>query len=207
MDPLALAYHELRAPLGLVATAASAAASECGDEVTRSRCEVILRVAERMLRTSNQVYTAARSGASSAPAWYSPGEIIDSLAADLHDLAVPITFQMTGAAASIRAHGVREQFEALLQSIVNNALDHGEPGAEVTVRLVPLRDRFEVSVENVIAGRIRHHGGGLGSYIAETLARQLGAELTSTRAGRIYTMTLRVPTGAGTAASLEQRSA
>ena len=52
IDPLTLMYHELRAPLGLVATAARSMAAKTQTTTTSvSRCEMIVRAAERMLRT------------------------------------------------------------------------------------------------------------------------------------------------------------
>ena len=179
IDPVALAYHEIRSPLGLVAMAARAAADDCTDEATRARCEMIVRAAERMLRTAGQVFQLNRATAG-PPAIYRPAAVVRDLVRDMRGLDVRIRVRIDHDAANCETEGVLEQFEALVHTLVTNALDHGEGGEDIRLCIHRRGAALAITVTNRIAARRRHSGDGMGTYIAHELAQRLGAELSTT---------------------------
>jgi signal transduction histidine kinase len=175
-----LAYHELRSPLGLVATAARSLAEDCEDEAIRERCDTIVRAAERMLRVTSQVLAIARRDASEVDAEterFSPAEVVEQLAENFQRLDVPVVPRVEPAARLAKTEGVRGRFEALLQSLLTNAFDHAEPGTRINVTVGATADEVTVTVTNRIASRSRHDGIGAGMYLCRLLAEALPATL------------------------------
>lgn len=194
IDPVALAYHELRSPLGLVATAARAAADDCTDEATRARCEMIVRAAERMLRTAGQVFQLNRAVAAD-PVRYFPAEVVRELVRDMRGLDVHVRLRIEGDALACATEGTLEQFEALIHTLVANALDHGEPGHDIRVRVRHRGNVLVVVVTNRVTARRRHNGAGMGAYIAHELAGRLGASLASSTRGETFRVEVILPLG------------
>lgn len=194
LDPVALVYHELRAPLGLVATAAYSAIEEADNRAVRDRCEAIARSAERMLRTATQVLAAAAAADTpSVRAPFVPAEVVKGLAADLRALHVPVEARTTPAAEGTAVVGARERFEALIQSLLMNAVDHSDPGAPIAVAVEANDDAVTVTVENPLPTRRRHHGLSLGSYICARLAEALGAQFRAGAQDGRFEATVELP--------------
>lgn len=192
-DPVTLAYHELRSPLGLIATVARSAADECADETTRRRWETVTRAAERSLRTADQVLSLARRDDSdAAPRQYRPAAIIDQLVHDFRGMGVPVELKSTPEADNTLLYGVRERIEALAQSIIANALDHGEPGS-VQVRIAVNDATWSVSIANRVAPTRTHRGLGAGTYVCARMAERMGGQLATSNDGRIYRIRLNLP--------------
>lgn len=175
-----MALHELRSPLGLVATAARSAADDCDDDVLRSRCEVIVRAAERMLRTAQTVLSLAQSAALMKQATFDPAASVRAIVTDLTAIGVQMQLLDETCAEEYAFEGVREQFETLVTSLLSNALDHAEPGTTVEVRLASSGDQFAAQISNVLAERSRHAGLGVGNYIADQLAEMIPATVKRT---------------------------
>jgi signal transduction histidine kinase len=194
-DPITLAYHELRAPLGLVATAARSLVEDSQDESVRDRCAVIARTAERMLRTSRQVVNVARTADTATVELYDPVQVLDDLCRDLHGFGVPIDVQATAHALGMQVFGPRASFEALVHSLIGNALDHSEPDGAVRAVVDVAADAVLVTISNA-AGRRRHEGLGVGTYLCRRLAEQLGSTVTTELDGETYRATVRLPLGA-----------
>jgi signal transduction histidine kinase len=191
-SPATLVYHELRSPLALVATMAQSAAADCEDEVLRSRCLSIVRAAERMLRTAGHLIQAATpEGTDAATGNFDPVRLLHAVAHDYRSLGVPVHVYAC-IEGDVALDGVPENFETLICSLIGNATDHGDPTRPIVVGVRRDQGTLEVTIANSIGNR-RHAGLGLGSYIAEHLAGQLGGELTVSRDGDSYTRTLRVP--------------
>lgn len=190
-DPVTLAYHELRGPLGLMVSAARSAAEECDDEVMRSRCMSILRTAERMLRTASQMMAVAETALEEAACTFSPVAVVDRVISDYRGLRVPIRATLPPAGLA-EAFGVPRQLEALLCSVLGNALDHGNALQSVDVTVVENGNDVVIRVRNVI-GCARHRGLGLGSYIGEKLATALNASLQFTRTDTEFTAQITLP--------------
>ena len=190
-DPLALAYHELRAPLGLVVTAARSAADEAPDEHTRQRCEIIVRAAERMLRTATRVLDLEH--ASDAPTAFAPAEVLDDVVVTLRGLDVAVSLHASAASRAARVDGPRETFESLVQSLLSNALDHGLPGSCIGVEMRATPDAVTVDVLNQIDPFDHHVGRGLGSHLTDDLAAELGAAVTTASAGDRFRARVVIP--------------
>jgi signal transduction histidine kinase len=192
-DPATLVLHELRGPLGLMATAAQSAADDCADDDIRSRCEMIVRAAERMLRTANEVFQLSRAAQADECALYSPFEVAEDMIQTLLGMAVRIRLEATPEARALLTEGVPERFEALLHSLISNGVDHCEPGSTVQVSLTTAAGSLKVAVENEASANRRHRGLGLGTQVADSLAIRLGGGIARTcEAGR-FSATLSLP--------------
>lgn len=191
-DPVTIAYHELRSPLGLVATAARSVADDCEDEALRSRCLSIVRAAERMLRTAGRLLEVAETTKASDICGFHAGELLGSLATDYRSLGVPVCIEVEEPLTGI-VRGVPEHFEALLCSIIGNATDHGTDGDPILISMREDSMYFRATIVNSVSSVSKHLGIGLGSYIGERLAAQLSASLTVTRHGDRFTAELALP--------------
>ena len=192
-DPITLAYHELRAPLGLVATATRALAEDSADDEVRARCRVILRAVERMLRTTGQVFTVARAAESDAGEWFCPADLLSQLCDDLRAFDVPLEMQADPFTSTVRVFGPRQVFEALVHALLSNAADHVEPGATISVRARAESGALVLTIANRIARQGRHHGLGVGMYLSGRLAEQLGANLQTEVSGGQFQAVLQLP--------------
>ena len=192
-DPLTLAYHELRSPLGLLATAAQALAEEAQDDDQRRRCEVIVRAATRMLRTTEQVFSVVGASTVEAAEWYAPAAEVRALVTDLAEADARIEIHADSAAEQARVYGVRGLFEVLVQSLVMNAINHSNPGATVTLALSADADHFSLTITNPMATHRRHAGLGVGVYLCGRLAAQIGASLRAEPAGLLYQARVQLP--------------
>ncbi len=193
LDPPVLAYHELRSPLGLIATAARAAAESATDELTRDRCETIVRVADRLLRIAAQVLALNRPVEGEAEAPYRPADVLEDLVTSLRAAGVRIWLLCDGDSVGTSLEGVRDRFEALAGSIAGNALDHSEPGTAIEIRTFADGNAFTVAILNVRAETPRHDGLGLGSTLADAFARRMNGEITREARGETYEVRLRLP--------------
>lgn len=190
-DPVTLAYHELRSPLALVATMARSAAAECPDEFIRDRCLGIVRAAERMLRTARYLMAVADTSRSEGSSLFDPGELVRVVVRDYQVLGVPIILRESmGLTAKIV--GSPEHLEALLCSLMGNALDHGDECEPIILSIATSSTAFDIRIENGIAER-NHPGLGLGSYIGDKLARSLSASLTIDRMPDRFIAHLSIP--------------
>jgi signal transduction histidine kinase len=188
-----MVYHELRSPLGLVVTAARSLAEESTDAYAKSRCEAIVRAAERMLRTANEVFALARSAEGSRPARVPLVELISSIVDDYVALGAPVMLENGGLSVSQSVFVAPEQLEALVCSLLTNACDHGAPDAPVVVRLNVFEDQCAVVVRNRLSAEKKHRGLGLGTYVCQQLAENMGASLDVSAADGHYIAFLNVP--------------
>lgn len=193
VDPVALAYHELRSPLGLVITAARSAAEECPQdyEVLRMRCQAIARAAERMLVTAQEILAMSAVAGADCRDDFDLSSSLASAVAEFQALGVRLA---PGSFPSFpRVQGSRTKFETLIMSLLNNALEHGAPGADVEVRAWNEAGEAVVEIRNPIAPLDHHRGYRLGSRIAEELARGLRAGLQADAVNGVYRVTVRLP--------------
>lgn len=188
-----LVYHELRAPLGLVVTAARAASGEDDPEELRRQCAIIQRTAERMLRTAAAVIESARATRSPEPAWFLPQAQLDSAVQDAAVSGMPVSLACDAGAANLEAYGSPAQFEALFHSLLANAMDHGDPAAGIAVATGIEDGRFIFAVRNAVAAHPRHRGLGVGTALCQQLAAALGGELCAEQRDGDFIATFRVP--------------
>jgi signal transduction histidine kinase len=195
-DPTILVLHELRAPLGLMATAARAAADDCTDDDIRQRCEMIVRAAERMLRTTHEVFELTRASRADHCEPYRPLEVAQDIVATLRGLNVNARLTAFADTQTVECIGVRARFEALLHSLITNSLDHSDAGAEVTVTFERGGGGITATVANPVGASKRHRGLGLGAELTRELADQLGGTLVRRCDGRRYVVTVTLPISA-----------
>lgn len=194
LDPVALVYHELRAPLGLVATAAYSALEEADNAAVRDRCEAIARSAERMLRTAAQVLAIAAADQEPPEASdFLPVDVVDAIAADLDAFDVRVELRSTPAARCTAVRGDRGRFEALVQSVLMNAIDHSDPGATIAIAAQANDDTVALTVTNPLPSRTRHRGLTMGSYICGQLAGHLGAQYDAAPDGDVFVVHIELP--------------
>lgn len=193
-DPIAMAYHELRSPLGLMVTAAHALALEVEDEAVQIRCDAIVRAAERMLRTASQVLSPAKTPESGAGGTFQAWNVVSELAEDFKELGLPIELSSTTLATETVVAGTDSEFEALVSSLLMNARDHQEPGTPIRLVCAANDDAFTVEISNEIASRDSHEGLSMGTSIAAGLAKRLGAVLESESDHSTYLVRISIPT-------------
>lgn len=196
LDPLTLAYHELRSPLGLLATAARAAAETANDDDLRRRCETMARAAERMLRTTERVLDLASRSQPRASAIFSPVETVRAVVSDLAMLGSRVRLEVAPSAGGAQIAGDPAQLEALVQSLISNAFDHADDDAEVRVRIDAPGDEVLIAVTNEVASDCRHRGLGVGAYLCRNLAAQIGGVLRVGPEGSLYRAMLALPLAA-----------
>jgi len=188
-----MVYHELRGPLGLMATAARSAAEDCTDDALRARCEVIVRAAERMLRTAGRVLDLAHAAESPASELFDPAEVVRATINDLSQMSVPVVLTELTTTLGCLSEGNASELEALVQSLITNASDHAEPGTSINVVISERSGRLRVEFVNQRASVRRHKGLGLGLPICENLASKLGAELACEPNGDHFWTILMLP--------------
>ena len=191
-DPVTMAYHELRSPLALVATAAQSVASDCRDDDLRSRCLSIVRAAERMLRTAGRVMEVAQASNSGEIREFEPVSVLEDVLADYRALGVPVCLEVDEPRFA-RVRSVPEHFEALICSLIGNATDHGTEGEPILVSVKSDAYFCDVTIANIVATSDRHLGIGLGSYIGERLASHLSATLRVERLGNSFAAHVSIP--------------
>jgi signal transduction histidine kinase len=192
-DPLTLAYHELRSPLGLIATAARAAAEDPDPEQARHYCKVISRTADMVLRTTEQVLSLAEAARVAPGQLYRPHEVIADVVNTFTELGLALRLEIAPAARELVMDGVPNHLEALVQSLLGNAFDHGEPGEPVCVMVDSPGEELIVGVSNPIPQSCRHRGLGVGAYLSRRLAEQMGGVLRVGPEGSHYRALLCLP--------------
>ena len=179
-DSMTLAYHELRAPLGLMATAAASVAEASPDATARAQCEVIMRAAERLLRTTARVLALAQPAPAGTEACaYTPAPLVEGIVADLGDLDVHLDFATSVVAARALVWGHEADVETLVSSLLMNAIDHGDPNEPISILVEDDGTTVRVCIRNQAAAARRHRGLALGTQLCEELARRMGATLQS----------------------------
>lgn len=193
-DPVTLAYHELRSPLALMATMARSAADDCDDDALRARCLSIVRTAERMLRTAGEVLDVAEVASDETQSRFSAMEVVRKVVTDYRGMGVAVTMTATGD-ADTPVVGAPGQLEALLCSLIGNALDHGDSRLPVRVLVAEAGGVLTIAITNEMSHVRAHKGLGLGSYIGDRLARALNAtlELQRTETEFVARIALQVP--------------
>jgi signal transduction histidine kinase len=183
-----MALHELRAPLGLVANAARSAADDCADDYLRGRCETIVRAAERMLRTAQQVLSLAKSADDQGGIeTFNAAAVARTVAEDFAGMGVAVCVVAEWDREPLFT-GVRGHLETLLSSLISNALDHGDAGGEVSVVIVGGQKALTIEIRNHKRAVGRHAGLGLGTYICDQLAALLPAVIQRTTDGDSYSV-------------------
>ena len=186
IDPATMVLHELRAPLGLMATAARSAADECQTEDLRQRCQMIVRAAEGMLRTANQLFQLNRAASAETLEPFRPFDVAVQLVDTLRGFDVRVVLLGDAASMCAQTLGVPERFEALLHSLLTNAMDHSDLGVPVTVELRTFEGALRIEIRNRPALVARHKGLGLGLAIADALAERAGTKVIRERCGEEY---------------------
>jgi signal transduction histidine kinase len=192
-DPLTVALHEIRAPLGLVSMAAQVAAELSDDEAVKHKCQSIVQVASRLLRVTSSIYALSASSSNVDDESYVPVAIVHHVCSDLVALNFPISLDVEQRCGLAEASGSSVLFEGLLQSLLMNAFDHGAPGEAIQLRVRRREGALVVSIGNRIAEHRSHRGTGLGNLIAEQLASALGCTIGRASTPDFYTVELLVP--------------
>jgi signal transduction histidine kinase len=182
-----MVLHELRAPLGLMVSAARAAAEECGDGTSaRRHVEVIERTALRLLASAQQVLYAAIAERHQNDEPFDPFAVARDWLSDSVSLGQRIHAVVDGEAGWFAQRGNAGQFVALLQSILSNALDHGTKTEPIEIHLEARSSHLSVSVTNCV-GTQRHRGLGFGADVCQRLGDALDAEIRAKSVAGWYT--------------------
>ncbi|MCC7363121.1 MAG: HAMP domain-containing histidine kinase [Dehalococcoidia bacterium] len=177
LEPFAFACHELRAPLGVIATAARIlAAGHPGDPDLAGQCQRIERSAERLMRTSRSVILASLGGAADA----GPGSARDAFVRALQDIE-QLGISVVGVLPEpgVLVACATDVLESLVSSLLLNASDH----ADLSHPLELFASHDSAYLHVVFRNRVRadkHHAGyGLGTLILQCLAQAAGARISA----------------------------
>jgi signal transduction histidine kinase len=193
IDPLAMSLHEIRAPLGLVTMAASAALEVTENDQVRHQCLAIMHVTNRMMRVISNLYALAAPCDQPIGQTFVPEQVVREVCGDISALGVQLVLDTQEIGPGSVARGSSVQFEGLLQSLLMNALDHGCPGEPIAVRAIPYPGSLKVTITNELSGSARHMGVGLGNLIADRLAVALSCEVERSATSTSYQVTLTLP--------------
>ena len=192
-------YHEVRSPLGLIITAAHAAAAATEDGAVRRRLDAIVRVAERTLRVAAEVIEGARAGTTTpAPpdVLFHPATVVEQFVLDLRAMNVEVEWRRDGHVDECFAHGRASQFEALLHTLFEDALDHRAGDSPIRVHATLVHDGAASELRVGIANRVAPEsepGYGIGEHLRQRSASRLGGALTVERVGDDYQVMFTLP--------------
>ena len=222
-DFVANAAHQLRTPLTGLRLRLEAAGLKADDPALRRDLEAGERETERLARTVTDLLTLAREG--QRPAAVAPLDLRGAAeaaverwvsVADEHDCELELRDRSGGA----RVDASGEDVAVILDNLVENAIEHTEPGTTVTIELragagagtVLVADAgpgLEPGEEERVFDRFfrgrsraeRPSGSGLGLTIVRVLARRWGGEATiANRPGGGARAEVRLPLASGAAA-------
>ncbi|ODN72613.1 ATP-binding response regulator [Methylobrevis pamukkalensis] len=199
-DAAAMAGHEIRGPLGVVAALADLLATRCGPDGEAARLTDLIRLAtSQALAVADDLVDRGSVGAGAGlrvvPGPFDPAV----LAADLVRLYAPLA---SGGAARVTADvdpdvpaaviSDERRIRQILTGFIGNAFKHA-PGSPIRLMVSMRGDRvcFEVCDDGPgpgaaasftafrapAAGRPPVHGAGLGLFIADRVARAIGGAI------------------------------
>jgi signal transduction histidine kinase len=225
---LGIVGHDLRNPLSSIITAAQLlleATAMPGDAQKRI-ARTIASSAQRMTRIINELldFTRCRlgNGLTIEPDWIDCHDLCRRLL-DEFQVAHPDRVFRFSAAGQPRVCWDAQRFGQLLSNLVGNAIDHGDPGSPIAVRLHDDGGMVVLEVHNqgppIPAGLLPHlfdpfrrgdghgrsrEGLGLGLYIVQQIAGGHDGAVaveSTTQAGTSFTVRMpRIPSGCREAA-------
>ncbi|MCK9520951.1 MAG: hypothetical protein M0R74_18295 [Dehalococcoidia bacterium] len=193
LPSLALALHELRGPLGFVASAARLMAGDAESQLLRDQCTRIERAATRMMVTARTVLSAAAE----APADTSECDLATSLSAVVEDMRwMGFSVELSLPPGPLPVCSAAEEFESLIASFLLNAGDHGDLAHPVKVTVHRGENALHVTIRNRCCAVPRHRGHGLGSLVVARLAARIGATVSAFERDGWFTATVALPSAA-----------
>jgi signal transduction histidine kinase len=199
-DPVTLVYHELRAPLGLLVTAARDAAEQSRDDDTRARCQTVVRTAERVLSTASQVLALAQAyRLEPSERICSPDAMITQFVHDVAGLGLQASLTRLCQCEDHVVHGNGDALQLVIQSLMTNAGDHSAEGGHIEVTIGCEGRDCQVSIANAADALRRHKGLGLGLYVCQQVAESQGWTLQVTPGLTRFEVSLRLPQAIGVA--------
>jgi signal transduction histidine kinase len=184
------AVHELKSPTALIITAARNALEVNDLERARSALELIERVASRALDRTTTILEASSERSSCTPATF-----LRSLVQDSATSGLAVELSIDRDAEGIVITNEPAAFEALVQSLLENAAQHGDPAHPVRVRLERIGGELRLRVANRCAPVDRHTGQQLGLPLVQELARRMGGTLVVEARAGAYQVELHAPIG------------
>lgn len=178
--------HEIRGPLGLIVMAAEAAKERNNDHQLQEQCESIVRTANRVLRITSSLFALIGGRSESEEHVSCPARVVRDTCMDLRALGAAVCFEIDPRALDAEVEGSSVHFEALLHSLLTNAMEHGEPAAPVEVQLCLDSDELTLRVSNRMAANTRRRGLGLGNLIVERVAAALPCQIRRAVEGDTY---------------------
>jgi signal transduction histidine kinase len=144
-----------------------------------------------MLLTAHEVLAVHSKSSPGGERLFDPLESLPSVIEAFSAFGVKLSLTTEDTCGLVR--GSADRFETLITCLLNNAIDHAEPGAEIELRARLRQANVVVEVRNPLAAVDRHQGYGMGTRIAVELARGLDAEVFSSSMDGSFCVTIRLP--------------
>ena len=168
-------------------------ADDSVDVAMQARCRMMVRAVERLLRTTEQVISLAGAAGGSERQWMVTADALSAIAADMNVLGVRTTLEVEAGARQQKVRVAPGAFEALMQSLLSNAAEHGDPTEPIAITIAAGDGQALITIDNRI-GRQRHHQGlGIGLYLTQRLAADLGAQFSYAESGERWTARVALP--------------
>lgn len=193
LSPELAGYHEMRAPLSLISTLARSADAAHDPELVNRYVSSIVRVADRTLRVISQMFdlrTSVEPGATTGLR-----HLAATIVEDHRIAGRELGFAYVGSEFTVMP-AARPLLEAVLQTLLANAFEHGDPSEPVRLSLTADADAVQIQVRNRIAEE-RRAGSGFGTSIAESLVARFGGSVARSERGDEFKATVSLPAADG----------
>lgn len=192
VEPSAAVLHEIRTPLGFLVTAARAAAEECPDDtLAQAHVRTLERAALRLLASAEQILAVARAGLDDTDQPFQPDEVAAEAIEAAVSIGQPVLLSRFGRADWAYERGNGSLLDAVIQSLLGNAINHGARGEPIRVTIHADSTSCVIEIRNRIGQRSRP-GAGMGSGICSALVNRLQATLHSLQGDDDYVATLTI---------------
>lgn len=184
------ASHQLRTPLATLKTQLSLAQRSCNEAMPKQQIEKAQQTLERSIRLTQQLLSHARAWDNQNWQIVALNPLVAALCREWvpNAMSKHIDLGFEDADTALYTHGDGLLLQEALRNLIENALHHGRPSMQVTVRLYSDKQRVMISVKDDGPGIDPHHqsrifdrffrppgahasGSGLGLAIVQKIAK------------------------------------
>jgi signal transduction histidine kinase len=202
--------HDFKSPMTVIRAAADLMALKTGDDMVKTKCEVIVRNVDRITGMANDLLAFALGTVRLNCRWVQPQSWIDNVAELLSPMLERRSVELKREVLVTDPLWMDpDKMMRVIYNLSANAIDAMPGGGTITVRVQKCADGFQLEVADTgqgipeaIRDRLfgafvtfgKKHGTGLGTAIAKKIVDEHGGQITFTTAtGRGTTFHIRLP--------------